>query len=216
MAAVLRKKIRDMVAQGLTSAADTEVLAANFRRIRRSLGITQAKTAVLGKVNASYVGKIETGLVGFGTRAQQKWAIILGVERSEFLRRPDIATPVVGMVVEKGIVSRHPAGDKLEYMPSLRDCRADSEKAFCVRVATDALHPHLRKDSCLYVTMVPVGLVHNDDFIIYADQGEPESIKEIEWISEGKVLLRGIGRGKTFTKDPADLAMAQKIVFIGM
>ena len=99
----------------------------------------------------------------------------------------------------------------MEYMPSLSDCATPGDKSFCVRVGTDTLHPYLRKDSYLYVRTVPVSNVSNDNFIVYTDDGKIESIKEAEWLPrDGKLLLKGLGRGETLTKDAGALSTLQE------
>jgi hypothetical protein len=69
-----KKKVREMTPQDLASAPDSIVIAWNFIRIRKSLGLTQQKASDLGETTVGYVGKIETAAVGFGTRAQKKWS----------------------------------------------------------------------------------------------------------------------------------------------
>jgi hypothetical protein len=101
-------------------------------------------------------------------------------------------------------------------MPSLPDGCYDKKNAFCVRVDTDALHPHLRRDSYLYVSGAPLSAIRDDTLVIYEEQGESESIKETEWQADGKLLLKGIGRGKTLSIEVDELSAVRKVVFIGM
>jgi len=199
-----------MTPQELASAPDDIVIAWNVIRIREGLGLTQAQVAEMGNVIVSYVGKIESAKVGFGTRAQQKWSKILGVDRTEFLRRPDAGLAVIGAVVEKGIVVRHGPEYELEYVPSL------AGSVFCLKVSTDALYPYLRKDSYLYVVTMSVSSIRNDDLVIYAEEGESAGIKEVEWLGDGRIVLKGLGRGSTITKMASDLATVQKVIFIRM
>ncbi len=205
------KKIREMTPEELASAPDDIVIAWNFIRIRESLGLTQAKAAGLDGTTVGYVGKIETGAVSFGTRAQQKWSRLFGVDRTEFLKRPEAGIAVIGAVTEKGTVtSQH----EVEHVPSLAG--RDGENAVCLKVATDTLHPHLRRGSYLYALAVPISGIRDDNLVIYAEEGELGSVKEAEWLADGKILLKGLGRGSTITKDASELPMVRKVVFICM
>ena len=203
----------------LASAPDGIVIAWNFIRMREALGLTQEKTAELAGVTVGYIGKLETAAVSFGTRAQQKWSRLLNVERPEFLRRPDVGIRVIGVVMDRGTVNTSEEEHELEYVPlppGYTREKADKEDVYCLKVTTDALHPHLRKDSYLYITRVPISLIRNDNLVIYAGEGEPASIKEVEWLPDGKILLKGLGRGTTIAKDPRDLSTIEKVSFIGM
>jgi len=205
------KRIREMTPEELAFAPDDIAIAWNFVRIRESLGLTQAKAAEMGGTTVGYVGKIETAAVSFGTRAQQKWSRLLAVDRTEFLRRPEAGIAVIGAVTEKGTVtSQH----EVEHVPPLAD--RDGENTICLKVATDALHPHLRKDSYLYAVTVLISAIRNDNLVIYAEEGELGSIKEAEWLADGKIVLKGLGRGSTITKDASELPMVRKVVFICM
>jgi hypothetical protein len=211
-----KKKIREMTPQELASARDDMVIAWNFIRIREGLDLTQQKAANLGETTVGYVEKIETAAVGFGTRAQQKWSRIFKVDRTEFLKRPEVGIKVTGIVTDKGIVTDCASGQEMEYMPSLPGHETDRDSIFCLKVATDTLYPHLLRDSYLYVITVPVSAIRNDNFVIHAEQGEQASIKEVERLYDGKILLKGIGKGSTVTKEAIELAAMQKVVFIGM
>lgn len=205
------KRIREMTPEELSSAPDDIVIAWNFVRIRESLGLTQAKAAELGGATVGYVGKIETAAVSFGTRAQQKWSRLLGVDRTEFLRRPEAGLAVIGAVTEKGIVAPQ---HEVEHVPSLAG--RDGENAICLKVATDALHPHLRRDSYLYAVTVLISAIRNDNLVIYTEEGELGSIKEAEWLADGQILLKGLDKGSTITKDANELPTVRKVVFICM
>ncbi len=205
----------------LTTADDGTVIAWNFVRIRERLGLTQEQTAVKGDVSVGYVGKVETAAVSFGTRAQQKWSRIFSVDRTEFLKRPDIGIRVIGVVMGKGVVRHHESDEEggVEYAPlppGYTQEKAETEGMTCLRVLTDALHPHLRKDSTLYVNRMPISVIRNDNLVIYAEDGEAASVKEVELLPEGRVLLKGLGRGSTITKELAELTTLDKVVFIGM
>ncbi len=202
------------VTESLSSAPDGEVIARNFRRIRQNLGLTQEGTAELGGVTTGYVGKVETAAVSFGTRAQQKWSKLFGVDRTEFLTKLNAGTPVVGAIVEKAVVVRSKAEEKTEYMPPLTGpCR---EEGFCLTVATDAIHPHLRGGSRLYIAKVSASDVRDYNLVVYGDGQEPDSIKETEWRADGSLLLKGIGRGRTFVVEATAIATLRKVVFIEM
>ncbi len=86
----------------------------------------------------------------------------------------------------------------------------------CLKVLTDALHPHLRKDSYLYVNRMPISVIRNDNLVIYSGDGEAASVKEVELLPPGRILLKGLGRGSTITKEIDELPTLEKIVFIGM
>jgi hypothetical protein len=66
------------------------------------------------------------------------------------------------------------------------------------------------------VITVPTSIIRNDNFIIYGEQGELASIKEVEWLSDGKILLKGLGKGSTITKEVSELATVQKVALISM
>ena len=205
------KRIREMTPQELAFAPDDIAIAWNFVRIRESLGLTQAKAAELGGATVGYVGKIETAAVSFGTRAQQKWSRLLGVDRTELLRRPEAGVAVIGTVTEKGTVTPQ---REVEHLPSLAG--RDGENTICLKVATDALHPHLRRDSYLYAVTVPISGIRNDNLVIYTEEGKLGSVKEAEWLADGKILLKGLDKGTTITKDASELPMVRKVVFICM
>ena len=216
-----KKKIREMSPQDLTTAADGIVIAWNFIRIRERLRLTQEQAAELGGFTVGYVGKLEIAAVGFGTRAQQKWSGIFNVDRTEFLKRPDIGILVIGVVMDKGVVRHHELGGEgeVEYVPlppGYTQEKAQREGVTCLKVLTDALHPHLRRDSYLYVNRMPISVIRDDNLVIYAEEGEQASVKEIELLPQGKILLKGLGRGSTLTKEISELPMLEKIVFIGM
>ena len=63
-----------------------EILGKNFRRIRESKGWSREKTADLGEVTPSYIVGVETGHKSFGKAAQEKWALIFGIDYREFHR----------------------------------------------------------------------------------------------------------------------------------
>jgi hypothetical protein len=216
-----KKKIREMLPQELVTAEDGIVIAWNFIRIREGLGLTQERTAELGGVTVAYVGKVETAAVSFGTRAQQKWSRLFNVDRTQFFRRPDIGIRVIGVVMDKGVVGHHASdGDGVvEYIPlppGYTQEKAHGEGVACLKVLTDALHPHLRKGSYLYVMRVPISVIRDDNLVIYAEEGEQASIKEVEFLPGGRILLKGLGRGSTFTKEIGELPTLKKVVFIGM
>jgi len=216
-----KKKIREMSPQDLTTAADGIVIAWNFIRIRESLRLTQEQAAESGGVTVGYVGKVEIAAVSFGTRAQQKWSRIFNVDRTEFFKRPDIGILVIGVVMDKGVVRHHELGGEgeVEYVPlppGYTQEKAQREGVTCLKVLTDALHPHLRKDSYLYVNRMPISVIRNDNLVIYAEDGEAASVKEVELLPKGRILLKGLGRGGTITKDISELPTVEKIVFISM
>ncbi|MGD0231566.1 MAG: helix-turn-helix transcriptional regulator [Syntrophorhabdales bacterium] len=214
-----KKKIREMTASELASSPDGIVIAWNFIRMRESLGLTQEQVADIGGVTVSYIGKIETAAVSFGTRAQQKWSAIFRVDRPEFLKRPDAGVGVIGDIMEKGVIREYEPGAELQRVPlppGYTQERAEREGVFCLRVSTDALHPHLRRDSHLYIIKVPISTIRNDNLVIYAERGEPAGIKEVEWLADDRVLLKGLGRGGAITKETSEISTVHKVVFIGM
>ncbi len=42
------------------------------------------------------------------------------------------------------------------------------------------------------------------------------AVKEVELLPDGRVLLKGLGRGSTITKEANELSTADKIIFIGL
>jgi hypothetical protein len=121
----------------------------------------------------------------------------------------------VGEIIEKGVVLKYGPEHELEYMPVLSSHNTDAENAFCLKVSTDALYPHLRKDSCLYIVAVPVSTIRNDDLIIYTDASEQASVKEAECLNN-VILFKGLGKGSTVTEKADGLANLQKIVLIAL
>jgi transcriptional regulator with XRE-family HTH domain len=210
----LRKRIRNVSPEELASAPDGILIAWNFIRIREGLGLTQAQAAELGQVVVSYVGKVESAKVSFGTRAQQKWSKIFGVDRTEFLMKPDVAIGVIGAITDKGVITRYTAGHELEHVPPLTGHESDS--LFCLKVLSDTVYPHLRRNSYVYIIKVPLSVVRNDHLVLYGERGEPDSVKEVEWLPNGKILLKGVGKGTTITKEANELPTVQKVVFISM
>ncbi len=210
-----------MSPQELATADDGIVIAWNFVRIRDRLGMTQEQTAELGGVSVGYVGKVETAAVSFGTRAQQKWSRIFNVDRTDFLKRPDMGIRVIGEVMDKGVVRQHESGgdQEVEYVPlppGYTQEQAQREGVTCLKVLTDALHPYLRKDSYLYVNRMPISVIRNDSLVVYSGEGEPASVKEVELLPGGRVLLKGLGRGATITREIGELPTLDKVVFIGL
>ncbi len=216
----IRKKIRELTPSELATADDGIVIAWNFIRIRERLGLTQEGAAQLAEVTVGYVGKVETAAVSFGTRAQQKWARIFKVDRTEFLKKPDAGIRVVGDVMEKGAVHRRNQNEKnVELVPLPPGYTRDNSQAsglYCLKVATDTLHPHLRKGSYLYVKSVPLSVVTDDNLVVWAGDDLPASVKEVERLPDGRILLKGLGRGSTMTKEARDLPTVDKIIFIGL
>lgn len=208
------KKIKEMSPQELASAPDDVIIAWNFIRIREGLGLTQAKAAEKGGVSTGYVGKAETAAVGFGTRAQRKWSRIFKVDRTQFLKRPGAGVKVIGTVMEKGIVADCGPEQEIEYVPSLSGHASD--KVICLKVVTDALYPHLRQDSYLYAITVPVTAIRDDDLVVYVDEGEPGSVREVERLDQGRILFKGLGKGSTIAKEVSELPTVQKIIFVTM
>jgi transcriptional regulator with XRE-family HTH domain len=206
-----RSKIRDMTLAELASAPDAILIGWNFAHIRKGRGLTQAQAAELGETTVAYVGKVETAAVSFGTRAQQKWSQIFKVDRTEFLRRPDAGIAVMESVIEKGAVTGE-RKHEVEYMPSL----PGHNGVICLKVSTDALYPRFRRNSYLYIVTVPVSAVRNDDLVFLKEADGPGAIKEVEWLGDGTILFKGLGRGSTITKMASDLATMQKVIFICM
>lgn len=85
-----------------------QIVAFNFKRIRKSLGWTQAQAAEKYGCSVGYVGRIESAKVdSFGTTAMEKWALLFNVDRSEFLKREDdILDEEMVRVVER--MKKHP------------------------------------------------------------------------------------------------------------
>jgi hypothetical protein len=63
---------------------------------------------------------------------------------------------------------------------------------------------------------VPISVIRDDNLVIYAEEGGPASVKEVELLPGGRILLKGLGRGSTLTKEIGELPTLKKIVFIGM
>jgi transcriptional regulator with XRE-family HTH domain len=213
------KKVKEMAPSELAAAPDSVVIAWNFVRIRERLGLTQEQAAEQGDVTASYVGKVETAAVSFGTRAQQKWARIFGVGRPEFLKRPEGGLEVSGYVTDRGSVEPVPPGTESERVappPGYTEDRARKEGVSCLKVATDALHPHLRRDTYLYIATVPLAALKDDNFVLYAPEDEQPSIKEVEWLCPQKLLFKGLGRGGSVGRKASRIPFVQKVIFIGM
>ena len=101
--------------------------------------------------------------------------------------------------MDKGVVRHHASdGDEgVEYVPlppGYTQEKAQREGMTCLKVLTDALHPHLRRDSYLYVNRMPISVIRDDNLVIYAEEGEPASVKEVELLPQGRILLKGLGQ----------------------
>lgn len=68
---------------------ETVRVAENFKRLRKEKGWTLFEAGQQGGVSYKYVGHIERLNTGLGKRARAKWAIIFGVDVSEFLKPID-------------------------------------------------------------------------------------------------------------------------------
>jgi transcriptional regulator with XRE-family HTH domain len=207
-------RIKEIPPVELASAPDDVLIAWNFIRIREGLCLTQAKAAEVGDVSTGYIGKVETAAVSFGTKAQQKWSRIFNIDRTEFLKRPDAGVAVVGVIADRGAVIKHPAEHEIERLPSLPTHAPD--KVFCLKVSTDALYPYLRRSSYLYILMVPISTVRNDDFVVYVENDGSGAIKEVEWLGKGRLLFKGLGRGTTITEEVDEGTAVEKVVLISM
>lgn len=197
-----RQRIRKLTPREIAHAPDGMVIAWNFRRLRERLGLTQEQAAEIGDCNVSYIGKVETAKVSFSTRAQTKWARILKTDRSEFLKRPDIGVRVKGVVMEKGIISPQaaPKNRELEFVPLPPGCtqsEADEKHIFGLKVHTDALYPHMRKDWIYYAMRMPVYDVRSDDLVAITLENGTMSVKEAERLADGRIILKGLGKGQT-------------------
>jgi hypothetical protein len=71
-------------------------------------------------------------------------------------------------------------------------------------VVTDALYPYLRKGAYLYVTPLPISRITNEDLVVYKDESGTLSLKETEFLPDGRMLLKGLGRGTTLTLETAE------------
>ena len=61
-------------------------VSCNFKRLRELRGWTQDELASYGGVSRDYIARVETAAYGFGSRAQEKWAKVFGVDISEFYK----------------------------------------------------------------------------------------------------------------------------------
>ena len=64
----------------------TNRVAYNLKRLRKEKGLTQERLARKDKVDASYIGQIESAKINLGIIGVAKWARILGVDISEFFK----------------------------------------------------------------------------------------------------------------------------------
>ncbi|HLZ03074.1 MAG TPA: helix-turn-helix transcriptional regulator [Bradyrhizobium sp.] len=65
-----------------------QVVAANLRRIRQERGVSQETLAYEADVNRTYISKLEKGEPWVGLKILVKLSDVLGVEPTDFLRRP--------------------------------------------------------------------------------------------------------------------------------
>jgi len=70
-----------------------ERIGYNFRRLKQARGWTNAEAARRGECGVNYISQVEGALISFGTRAQEKWAKIFGVDVKEFFREPSEMYP---------------------------------------------------------------------------------------------------------------------------
>jgi len=66
----------------------------NFKRIRIEKKWTPEYTSEIANCERNYIYQIENGFVGFGIRAQKKWAKIFDVDVSEFFKDPSESDPL--------------------------------------------------------------------------------------------------------------------------
>jgi len=204
---------REKGAQKKTRVAHSDgmVIAANFKRLRLDSGArTQQQLADQWGVTVGYIGQIESGAVSFGTRAQEKWAKRFNVTRDQFTKPSDTGVQVTWVVTEKGIMltpdlSSHGDLEPIPLPPGYTQKRAEKERVYAVKVVTDALYPYLRKDAYLYVTPLPISRIANEDLVVYKDESGTLSLKEAEFLPDGRILLKGLGRGTTLTLETAEL-----------
>lgn len=215
------RKVKDLTIAEIAEAPDGIVIAYNFLRIRRDLKgyKTQEEVAELGNTNISYIGKVETAKVSFGTRAQQKWAKLFHVDRSEFLKRPDIGVRVNGVIMERGAI--HPpdavAQPEFQYVPLPPGYTQDQvakEKLYALIVQTDSLYPYLKQGWLLYVKPVQVSSIKDGDYIVVAHDYALAAVKEAEFMPTGQLLLKGLGRGDTLTIMPSQDLELERIFHI--
>jgi len=213
---------REKGAQKKTRVAHSDgmVIAANFKRLRIDAGCrTQQELADRWGVTVGYIGQIESGAVSFGTRAQEKWAKRFSVTRDQFTRPSDIGVQVAWVVTEKGIMvtpdaSTHGDVEPVPLPPGYTQKRAEKEQVYAVKVVTDGLYPYLRKDSCIYVTPMPLSRVINEDLVVYRDESGILSLKELEFLPGGRVLLKGLGRGIALTLEEDPSAQIETVILI--
>ncbi|MDA8091600.1 MAG: helix-turn-helix transcriptional regulator [Nitrospiraceae bacterium] len=72
----------------------------NFKRLRERRGWTQDELAYTGGVSRDYIARVETAVCRFGSRAQEKWARIFGVDISEFYKPVTDGEPEIKPFVE--------------------------------------------------------------------------------------------------------------------
>lgn len=69
-----------------------QTFANNLRRFRHAKGISQEDLAHQADVNRTYVSKLEKGVPYVGLEIIGKFADVLGVDPSEFLKKPPRAS----------------------------------------------------------------------------------------------------------------------------
>ena len=78
----------------------TDRVSCNFKRLRELQGWTQDELASYGDVSRDYIARVETAACRFGSRAQEKWARIFGVDISEFYKPVTNGEPGIKPVVK--------------------------------------------------------------------------------------------------------------------
>ena len=81
-------------------------------------------------------------------------------------------------------------------------------------MVTNTLYPYLRKGACLYVTPMPLSHSRSEDLVIYRDEGGAAGLKEVERLPDGRLLLKGLGRGGTLTLEAGELSEINTIIMV--
>jgi len=118
----------------------------------------------------------------------------------KFVHPPDAAT--------------HSDIEHVPLPPGYTRKRAKKERVYAVKVVTDALYPYLRKDACLYVTPMPLSHIGSEDLVIYTDKGGAASLKEVERLPDGRLLLKGLGRGATLFLEADEVPEIDTVILV--
>lgn len=68
--------------------SEGQIVAHNFKRLRKERGWRQRELAERANVSINYISQVERMHSDFGANGREKWAKVFGVEVCEFFKKP--------------------------------------------------------------------------------------------------------------------------------